>query len=104
MKEKDLLHHCRYYHGEKEAPKPDVKAMFWQYERRWLQLMTDAKGTTLEDMIDDYNLAGLAHFQMQDDTPLSLKALLFSRFCHWRSASLQDCAEEFQKWYQEEYL
>lgn len=104
MKEKDILHHCRYYHGESKPPQDEKKAQFWVYESRWVQLMVDKDSEVLNDMLDDYNLAGLAHFEMQDDTPLTLKALLFNRFCHWQSAPMLDCVEGFKKFYKNEYL
>lgn len=104
MKARNILHHCRYYHGESKPPQDERKAQFWGYEARWVQLLTSKDNDVLNDMLEDYNLAGLAHFEMQDDTPLTLKALLFNRFCHWRSASMLDCVEDFKKFYKNEYL
>ena len=42
--------------------------------------------TMLGNMLDEYISAGLSEFEMQDDTPVALKALLYNRFCHWQMA------------------
>lgn len=40
MEKKDYLPFCRYYKGEKENPyKSGNKALFWDYERAWIDLM-----------------------------------------------------------------
>lgn len=40
MDKKDYLPFCRYYKGEKENPyKGGNKALFWDYERVWIDLM-----------------------------------------------------------------
>ena len=38
-----------------------------------------------------------------DDTPITLKALLFNRFCHHADLSLIDGAEAFKTFYVHEY-
>lgn len=105
MKETDILHHCRYYHGEKNNPfdcKSQNNAMFWDYERKWVQDMKN--DADFSDVLAEYMNVGLRDFSETDDTPITLKALLFNRFCHWRSASMLDCVEDFKKFYDEKYL
>lgn len=47
--------------------------------------------------------AGLISFEQMDDTPVTLKALLFNRFCHHADLSLIDGAEAFKTFYVHEY-
>lgn len=102
---KNLIQFCRYYKGEDENPYKDgYDAAFWDYERAWVEHNFIDKGRDiLADYVDDFSRAGLALFEMADDTPASLKALLFNRFCHWRSASMIECVEPFKVFYKNEY-
>lgn len=101
MEKKDYLPFCRYYKGEKENPyKSGNKALFWDYERAWIDKSVDEKDDTLGDMLDEYIAAGLSEFEMRDGIPATLKALLYNRFCHWQMAD----AASFKKWYHQSYL
>lgn len=91
---------CRYYKGEKENPyKSGNKALFWDYERVWIDLSVD-KDEMLGNMLDEYISAGLSEFEMQDDTPIILKAYLFNRFCQY---SERIDIDAFKKFYLNEY-
>lgn len=107
MNKKDLLQFCRYYKGEASNPfegKDQNKASLWDYERFWIeQNFTDSGRNTLAEYIGDYASVGLSLFEMQDDTPASLKALLFNRYCYWKSGSMADCVEPFKKFYHQYY-
>lgn len=99
MKEKDLIHHCRYYKGENENPYKDGdKALFWDYEQKWIEFSIK-KDDILGNALDDYIAAGLSEFEMFDDTPVTLKALLFNRYLHWSSGDLLETAKDFRKFY-----
>ena len=98
MEKKDFLPFCRYYKGEKECPK-DIKISFWEYERAWIDLSVD-KDEMLGNMLDEYIAAGLSEFEMQDDTPIILKAYLFNRFCQY---SERIDIDAFKKFYLNEY-
>lgn len=85
---------------QKENPyKSGNKALFWDYERVWIDLSVD-KDEMLGNMLDEYISAGLSEIEMQDDTPVALKALLYNRFCHWQMAD----TASFKKWYRDTYL
>lgn len=47
--------------------------------------------------------AGLISIEQMDDTPITLKALLFNRFCYHADLSLIDGAEAFKTFYVHEY-
>lgn len=101
MEKKDFLPFCRYYKGEKENPyESGNKALFWDYERAWIDKSVDEKDDTFGDMLDEYIAAGLSEFEMRDGIPATLKALLYNRFCHWQMAD----AASFKKWYHQSYL
>jgi hypothetical protein len=44
----------------------------------------------------------LGHFNDGDGVPITLKALLWSRYCHWSGYPTDD--ENFKVFYREEYL
>lgn len=55
-------------------------------------------------MLDEYISAGLSEFNMMDDTPITLKALLFNRYCHWCGGyGLIEDAKAFKKFYLNSY-
>ncbi len=112
MDRKDAIKSCRYYRGESVNPYGSgEKALLWDYERKWVELTLTgiSKGensessATLGDMLDDYVNAGLALFEMKDDTPATLKALLFNRYCYWNSGSMLECVPGFKEFYKTRY-
>lgn len=103
----DLIKLCRYYKGEKECPEKLNKEGYgtiWFYEQIWVQ-NPDFRDET--DDIDNINFygykhAGLIDFNVGDGVPVSLKALLFNRYCHW--SGYGDPIIGFKRWYFEFYL
>lgn len=86
MDEKDLLHHCRYYKGEKENPFEGTKKMLWYYEQTWVHLTLsndEDDSNLLSKALEEYILAGLDDFEEYDHIPLTLKAILYNRFEQW---------------------
>lgn len=106
MKKKDYIKFCRYYKGEKENPYDGIdqnKMMLWFYEKCWIDFnLSDNGRSTLADYIGDYSSAGLSLFEMQDDTPASLKALLFNRYAKTAN-SMIEAVEPFKKFYKQYY-
>lgn len=99
MTKNDLLKHCRYYKGE-ETPPEEIKATFWNYEKKWIELLME-DDISVDEMVVIYVNRGLGKFAQEDDTPLTLKALLFNRYLHWNT---QCSTEDFKQWYEKEYL
>ena len=99
-----LFSYCRYYKGEKKNPFPDydVRALLWDYERNWCEIQRN-KDDFMHDIVCEYNVNGLDDFEPYDGVPVSLKAFLFNRYCHWNSGSPYDCIEPFKKWYNDTY-
>lgn len=98
MEKKDFLPFCRYYKGEKECPK-GMAMSFWNYERAWVDLSVDKEDNALGNMLDEYIAYGLGEFEQMDNTPVTLKALLFNRYSHWMGCN----TDGFKKWYKKEY-
>lgn len=98
MKKEELLRFCRYYHGEDEPPKKinHQEQAFWYTERHWVSMM--ASEASFGDLLSRYIDAGLTHFNEKDDTPVTLKALLFNRFEQWNES------DGFEDWYLNGYL
>lgn len=106
MERKDLLKFCRYYKGEKGNPfegNEPQSSMLWNYEKFWFdtELAATSEDTAetqlLTEFIDEYIRAGLRTFEQTDDTPVTLKAILYNRYQHWNEGG------DFKKWYCEQY-
>ena len=53
-------------------------------------------------LLDDYLSAGLRMFNMYDDTPVTLKAVLFNRFMQQAEGMAR--VEDFKSWYDRFYI
>lgn len=104
-RKQQLIQQCRYYKGEAEPPRslPEGYALMWDYEMRWVEW-------SLEDgePIRDFEYA-IRYYSIEskdgDKTPLTLKALLFNRYCHWANPSntIEENKEGFESWYESFY-
>lgn len=104
VNKKELLPFCRYYKGEEKNPfKGGNDALFWDYERKWIEFTLEAyeKGDSsiLGTYINEYISAGLGQFEATDKAPATLKALLHDRFRHFTGSS-----DGFKEWYKDEYM
>lgn len=95
---------CRYFKGgtTNDFPHDDNtnKRRFWQYERLWMQDYRVNKEWAQND-IAEYIAMGLMDFNTNDGTPITLKTLLFNRYCHWMSVPT---AGGFKRFYIQSYL
>lgn len=94
---------CRYYRGESKCTfsnEETNKARFWEYEKIWIERYRSNVQWAQND-IEEYIAMGLMDFNTDDGTPITLKALLFNRFCHWGYAPT---AKGFAKFYNESYI
>lgn len=100
----DLIKYCRYYKGEEFCPEDiskDENESLWYYEQLWVKRdeLRDEKGYNTTGYID----YGLKDINDDDGVPITLKALLFNRYCHWSGGYGND-VEGFKKWYKKYYL
>lgn len=106
MNKKDLLPFCRYYKGETKNPfdeKDQDKAMLWFYENCWIEQVSTGKGKEIMmEYISEYSNAGLSMFEINDEIPVSLKALLFNRYSRG-AYSMADAVEPFKEFYHKYY-
>jgi hypothetical protein len=93
-----LLSLCRYYKGDKENPDPSNK--LWEIESVWVAISMD-KEKDFGNFLDEYLTAGLRTFNMYDDTPITLKAILYNRYM--QQAEGMASIEEFKEWYNKFY-
>lgn len=108
MDRNDCIKHCRYYTGSAENTFSDNESFFWFWEKKWVEFSEVAYSSNrdsepLRIMINEYIDARLISFEQMDDTPITLKALLFNQFCHHADLSLIDGAEAFKTFYVHEY-
>lgn len=103
-KKNALLYLCLYYKGEDECTfKDDNKKLFWTCERWWYEqtaLSNDAGCERISPLLDEYFQAGLSGFEPYDNTPITLKAVIFNRHC---KLSERVDVEEFKRLYLDEY-
>lgn len=100
-----LLQFCRYYKGEDESPYEGIdqnKDMLWFYEKCWTFDVVNGGDKMFVEMINEYSRVGLAMFSNHDNTPISLKALLFNRYAKG-SWSMADAVEGFKRFYNKYY-
>lgn len=84
MNKSDAIKFCRYYHGEDNCPfRDDDRSALWKIERSWLERMINGDTEMIENAVNEYVGYGLGDFQMRDEVPISLKAVLFNRFCKY---------------------
>ena len=92
------LNYCRYFKGKNEC-KDENNGLFGDYERCWIDFLnTDIR--YLENQVCEYIYHNLMDFSEYDGVPISLKAILFNRYCHWNMADV----EAFKSWYVKSYL
>ena len=99
-----LLQFCRYYNGESECPfRDNDKKMFWFYEKDWLQTLESGQTGFFEQMVNEYLAVGLKDFRFDDDTPVTLIALLFNRYCKSTGLPMIENVKPFQTFYTDKY-
>lgn len=101
MKKNDLLKFCRYYKGEQNCPYTDnTKSMLWDFERTWVNdVLHDAD---FNELLTEYMNVGLRDFSETDDTPITLKAILFNRYAK-TAYTMQDAVPSFKDFYKKYY-
>lgn len=87
MDKKAFQPFCRFYKGGTECPYNEGnKQMFWLCEKWWAEQTfpaTDAGCQLISPILKEYTDAGLSNFEMYDGVPITLKAVLFNRFCKY---------------------
>lgn len=105
MDKQQFLKKCRFYKGEPANPYEGTdKALLWFCESKWVEMSLNTAGNgLLADYVSEYNTIGLYDFERDDNTPQTLKALLYNRFTHLRCGDYQN-PPEFKKWYLSSYM
>ena len=93
---------CRYYDGDDSK---DIfgydDPSFAEYEKVWVNSHFEDIDF-LRDNVEAYKNWGLADFNTDDGVPMTLKAVLWTRFMHWGSG--YETPDDFKKWYLTNYL
>ena len=88
------LKHCFYY--GKNVPEGYGAHVGHMYEKHWVQFHFANDDYLLNETIC-YIRAGLGDLCANDGVPISMKAILFNRFCHWGYGETPDT---FREWYE----
>ena len=98
----DPLKCCRYYNGQDFSDNED--AIFANYEKRWMEWRVSSQDQDYEYLVEnisEYMSYGLLRFDEYGLTPISLKALLYNRYCHW--GGWDSNTDSFKRWYYNSY-
>ena len=87
------LKHCFYY--GKNVPEDCGAHIGHQYEGCWVRFHFDDDYLLNETLF--YIREGLGDFCTDDGVPISMKAILYNRFCHWGWCETPDT---FRSWYE----
>ena len=87
------LAHCFYY--GKNVPEDCGAHVGHMYEENWVMFHFDDSDYLLNETLF-YIKEGLGDFHANDGVPISMKAILYNRFCHWGWAETPDT---FRNWY-----
>lgn len=88
------LERCFYY--GKNVPKDCGAQVGHTYEQCWVRFHFDSEEYLLNDTLY-YIREGLGDFCANDGVPISMKAILYNRFCHWGWCETPDT---FRSWYE----
>lgn len=88
------LEHCFYY--GKNVPRDCGADVGHNYEECWVRFHFNDDIYIYNNTIE-YISHGLGDFHADNGVPISMKAILFNRFCHWGYAETPD---SFRKWYE----
>ncbi len=84
-----------FYYG-KNVPKDTGAHVGHNYEECWVRFHFDHDSYLLNETLH-YIREGLGNFCSEDGVPLSMKAILYNRFCHWGWCETPDT---FRRWYE----
>lgn len=88
------LKHCFYY--GKDIPEDCGAHVGHQYEGCWVRFHFNDDDYLLNETLC-YIKEGLGDFCADDGVPISMKAILYNRFCHWGWCETPDT---FRRWYE----
>lgn len=99
----ELSDKCRYYAGEEEFPEDGDETYydFWAAERAWFEFEMQHQ-PIIDEYVKFYEANGLADYQKEDDTPESLKALLFNSYSYAKNGQVD--IPGFKNWYENGYM
>lgn len=83
--------------SEEDLKKLQYSVNFWEYERYWVEFQINNR-EHLKSIEKEYRQFVLPHFAIDDEVPVSLKALIFDRFAHWHSG-YGNVIKDFKEWY-----
>jgi len=100
LAEQELISRCRYYGGEKDSPFSDQEMdSYWFYESAWVRENIQHNYDFLNENLMGYLYHGHYPCGIGDKTPVTLKALLWSRYDHWMSDFMDGGFEQYYQTY-----
>ena len=105
MNSKDLLVYCRYYKGEPNNPflTDAERTLLWDCERYWAHAGENNQIDVLQTYLQQLMSAGMTILTIEDEVPITLKAVLYHHFCMRRGLLHTEGGEVFKAFYQNFY-
>lgn len=105
MNSNDLLAYCKYYKGEQNHPFGNDKelAQLWECERYWAHAGEMNQVEVLKSYLQELMSAGMIILSIEDEVPITLKAVLYHTFCQRNGLLYTDGGEQFKAYYQMYY-
>ena len=107
MQKEDAIKFCKYYKAEKENPYRQSPSYYiWIVERMWVNdMILDEVFPIMSTHLEHYIKCGFIDLEKFDDTPITLKAYIFSISEKWfeRSLSPEEFHDFYLKWRNKEF-
>ena len=95
-----FVDYCRYYKGREMHSENPFVEMFLICESMWVHF-NKTQNASMQEMLSEYLRNGLLEFEQYDNTPITLKAVLYNRF---RQYYEQSTIDDFKRFYIERYI
>ena len=105
MNSTELLVYCKYYKGEPSNPfGTNIElSLLWECEHYWAHAGERNQIEMLQSYLQELMSAGMVILSIEDQVPITLKAVLYHNFCLRRGLLHAEGGEAFIAFYQNFY-
>ncbi len=105
MNSTELLVYCKYYKGEQSNPfiTDWDRTLLWECERYWTHAGEKNQVEVLKSYLQELMSAGMVILTIEDEVPITLKAVLYHNFCLHHGLLHAEGGAAFKTFYQNFY-
>ena len=106
MNSNELLIYCKYYKGEQSNPfgGDEERTLLWECERYWAHAGEMNQVEVLKVYLQELMTAGMVILSIEDEVPITLKAVLYHNFCQRCGLLYAEGGEQFKAFYLSKYV